>query len=69
MDDNEEANDFPNGLNPYFYSSGINYMNLLKNLGSSLIYLMLLLIAFLFQFLIMPFKNKNPVVKRVTNYV
>ena len=47
VDDDEEVNDYPNGINPYFNNSGFNYMNLLKNMGSTLIYLALMASAFI----------------------
>ena len=69
LDDDEEANDYPNGLNPYFNNSGINYMNLLKNLGSTLVYIILVLVAFLFMFCLWPLQKTSPRIRKVVKVV
>ena len=50
LDDSSEAEEYPFGLNSYFNLCGVQYMSILKNMGSSLVYLGILVASFLLYF-------------------
>lgn len=45
FDDNTEEDTYPNGLNDHFSDSGISNVSFLKNLQSTLVYLMIFVSA------------------------
>ena len=65
VDDDEEATDYPNGLNSYFNNSGFSNMNILKNMGSSVIYLAFMVAGFLVLLLSIPMKIIIPKISKV----
>ena len=65
-DDLTEADLYPNGFNDYFSKSGIAYMNLLKNLQSTLVYLVILAFMFGLSIPLYLLRKTNEVVLRLS---
>ena len=63
------VNDYPYGLNMYFNNSGFNFINILKNMGSTLIYLLAFIVAYLILIMANGLKFVMPRVSRVTELI
>ena len=66
LDDQTEVNMYPDGFNNFFSSSGINYMNLLKNLQSTLVYLVILGFTFILSICLRIIEKTNKFVLRLS---